>query len=485
MTFTLTDEQVAIVEAASSTRNNLLVVARAGAAKTTTLVEAAKAMPSAMGLVLAFNKSIADEMKQRLPENFKAQTLNGCGFQAWQRYIGRRCKVDGRKTYFLLRQEIEKLSKPDQDEAWELFSETLKGIGHAKMQGFIPKDGLPSAFRPITDEDTFFNIALPFEATDLQRRLIIDISKQSFKLAREGSIDFDDMLLGPAVSGVNFDYYTDILVDESQDLSMINHVLLRKIKKPKTRIIAVGDPCQAIYGFRGADTSSMKTLGELFEMEELYLTTSFRCASAIVENARWRAPDMRWPDWAKPGLVLRPESWAADDIPDGAAIICRNNAPLFSLALRLLRDGRYPELLGRDIVKSLLASMKKLGKPTLGRDEALASLRGWTASTKQRQRDHAQVDDQAMCMQIFIEATSSLGDAMALAENVMNRDGRIYLMTGHRSKGLEYETVFFLDSHLCQVKRDQDANIKYVIETRAKERLVYVTSETYGSPDAS
>lgn len=479
MTFTLTDEQIAIVEAAASTRDNLLVIARAGAAKTTTLVEAAKAMPQATGLVLAFNKSIADEMRQRLPSNFKAQTLNGCGFQAWQRYIGRRAKVDARKCYGLLREEIEKLAKPEQDEAWEFFSETLKGIGHAKMQGYIPKDNLPPAFRPLTSADDFYDIALPFEATDLQRMLIDKVSAASFKQARDGIVDFDDMLLGPAVAGVDFDYYTDILVDESQDLSMINHVLLRKLRKPRTRIIAVGDPCQAIYGFRGADTSSMKTLGEMFDMRELYLTTSFRCASSIVENARWRAPDMRWPDWAKPGLVLRPEHWSADDLPDGCAIICRNNAPLFKLALRLLRDGRYPELLGRDIVKSLLAQMKKLGKPTLGREEALASLRGWTASQKERQRDHAMVNDQAECMAIFIKATSSLGDAMALAENVMNRSGRIYLMTGHRSKGLEYETVLFLDSHLCKVDRDQDANIKYVIETRAKERLVYVESETY------
>lgn len=483
MTFTLTDEQVQIVSAAAETRENLLVVARAGAAKTTTLVELSKALTKSTGLSLAFNKAIADEMKKKLPENFKAQTLNGCGFQAWQRYIGRRCKVDGRKTYFMLREEIEKLPKPEADEAWEFFSETNKAISTAKMQGYIPKDGLPPAFRPLTDDFTFYEEVLPFEASPLQRMLIDTVSTKSFKLAREGHIDFDDMLLGPAVSGVSFDYYTDVLVDEAQDLSMINHVLIKKLMKPKTRLIAVGDPCQAIYGFRGADTSSMATLGAMFSMRELSLTTSFRCASAIVENARWRAPDMRWPDWAKPGLVLRPEAWSADDVPEGAAIICRNNAPLFSIALRLLRDGRYPELLGRDIVGNLLAQMKKLGKPKLTRDEALASLKGWIASAKTRQRDHNLVDDQALSMQIFIEATETLGDAMALAENVMNRSGRIYLMTGHRSKGLEYENVFFLDSHLCNVKRDQDANIKYVIETRAKDKLVYVTSDSYGAKE--
>jgi superfamily I DNA/RNA helicase len=481
MPFQLTDEQIAIVEAATSTRDNLLVVARAGAAKTTTLVEVTKALPRANGLVLAFNKAIADEMKTKLPGNFKAQTLNGCGFQAWQRYIGKRCRVDGRKCYELLRAEIETLPKLDADEAWDLFSETLKAIGQAKLQAYIPKAGLPPAFRPLTSAEDFYNTNLPFEATDLQRMLIDKISSQSFQLAIQGHVDFDDMLLGPAVAGVSFDYYSDVLVDEAQDLSFINHILLKKLRKPGTRIIAVGDPCQAIYGFRGADTSSMETLGEMFQMRELFLTTSFRCASSIVENARWRAPDMRWPDWAKPGLVLRPEAWSADDLPDGAAIICRNNAPLFRMALRLLRDGKYPELLGRDIVKSLLAQMKKLGKAKLTRDEALASLRGWTLAQKQRQREHTLVEDQAECMKIFIDATETLGDAMALAENVMSRSGRIYLMTGHRSKGLEYETVLFLDSALCRIDRDQDANIKYVIETRAKDKLVYVSTDNFRS----
>jgi ATP-dependent exoDNAse (exonuclease V) beta subunit len=52
-------------------------------------------------------------------------------------------------------------------------------------------------------------------------------------------------------------------------------------------------------------------------------------------------------------------------------------------------------------------------------------------------------------------------------------------MTGHKSKGLEFNRVWFLDPGLCRIDRDQDANIKYVIETRAKDFLAYVSTETF------
>ena len=42
-----------------------------------------------------------------------------------------------------------------------------------------------------------------------------------------------------------------------------------------------------------------------------------------------------------PGEILRPTTWKLEDIPDDAAIICRNNAPLFSLAIALLKTRRY------------------------------------------------------------------------------------------------------------------------------------------------
>ena len=81
-------------------------------------------------------------------------------------------------------------------------------------------------------------------------------------------------------------------------------------------------------------------------------------------------------------------------------------------------------------------------------------------------------------MNIMIRQTNTLGEAIEYLEALLSRKGRIYLMTGHKSKGLEFDRVWFLDKDLCRIERDQDANIKYVIETRAKTQLAYVTSDS-------
>src|SRR5260370_33590817 len=135
-----------------------------------------------------------------------------------------------------------------------------------------------------------------------------------------------------ALFGGSFPRFPTVLVDEYQDLSTVNIALLEKLAKG--RLGAVGDRWQSIYGFRGADTKAYETLKERFTMTERDLSISFRCPQVIVEAARWRAAIFKW---IKPGakyVVLK--SLDQSEIPDNAAGIFRNNAPLFSTAFRLL-----------------------------------------------------------------------------------------------------------------------------------------------------
>lgn len=476
MSFTLTAEQEEIISHVTTSTDNLLINARAGSAKTTTLIQIAEALPADTILSLAFNKKIKEEMKLRMPSNVTSMTLNGIGYNAWRRFLKKPVRFFGGKTYVALKAEIEKLDKREADEAWRRFSETMKGVAKSKQVGYIPEAS--AMVRPLVDEDEFYDHQLEYEATELQRALINRIATKSWREMMSGTLDFDDMLLGPALVGVAFDYYDTVLIDEAQDLSYINHILLKKIIRKRTRVVAVGDRHQAIYGFRGAETSSMPMLRKMFDMKLLTLTISFRCSKAVTENARWRAPDMRWPEWAKAGLVLHSGTWGSDDIPDGTAIICRNNAPLFSLAITLLREGRYPELAGRDIIKTVVNKMKKLGKKSMSAEHTLIGIDAWLSAEKLYHRDHKMLEDQAACMRIFVLETANLGEAMVFAEALTQQTGRIYLMTGHKAKGLEFEKVLFLDPQLCS-KEGQDPNIKYVIETRAIDTLVYVKSEDY------
>ena len=474
--FTPTAEQAAIIEFATAQTENLCVEARAGAAKTSTLVLLAEALPGTKILCLAFNKAIAEEMKSRLPSNCDSKTLHGLGFGVWQSFIGKRCKVDGRKDYFLLSRLVKSIEdQEERDEAFELLAETLDILRTAKQQGWLPQR-MKGHWKPLLDDDTFFS-GLPMEPTALQIELVRKVAEQSFRAALEGEIDFDDMIFCPALCAVSWPVYPLTLVDEAQDLAPINHHILRKLVR-RNRLIAVGDPCQAIYGFRGADTRSMGNLQNKFEMERLYLTISFRCARKITENAQWRAPDMQAPEWASEGLVLRHETWTADDLKPGDAIICRNNAPLFSLAIKLIERDQLPRIAGRDIGAPLVKLMKKLGKAQMLTPAALDALEAWEEKELKRARDGARgsIRDKAQVIRIMLIRTKTLGDAIAYLEHLLQRDGRIDLMTGHKSKGLEFGRVWFLDQHLCNLDHEQDANIKYVVETRCKNELHYIAS---------
>lgn len=476
--FTPTPEQAAIIEAAKSTNDNLAVIARAGAAKTSTLVMLAEALPSTSILCLAFNKKIAEEMTARLPSNCEAKTLHGLGYKAWQSFIRKSCKVNDKKVFFSLKEKIDGLTGDDKTAAYAMMSETLDFIKKAKSCGWLPENNL-GHWKPLLTDEQFF-ASLPMEPTALQISLIKAVCNDSWKRALNGEIDFDDMIFCPAICSVSWPTPPLTLIDEAQDLSPINHHILKKIVKNR-RIIAVGDPLQAIYGFRGADAQSMPKMVDMFSMKELRLTISFRCARKITENARWLAKDMRFPDWAVEGEVHRPERWSGDQIKSGDAIICRNNAPLFSMAIKMIEVGQLPELSGRDLAGPLKKIMTGLGKPNFLQIQALHALSEWRDNEKKRAREGAVggIEDRYDCLRVIIEKTKTLGDAIAYLEHLLTREGRVYLMTGHKSKGLEFDRVWFLDPQLCQITKDQDANIKYVIETRAKTFLSYVSKDTF------
>lgn len=472
----LTAEQETILDRVRTTSDNLAIEARAGAAKTTTLVEVAKVLSGKSILALAFNRKIATEMNERLPEGATARTLNALGDAAVRQFRGKYHKIEDKKCFELLTSFIRKLDPEDQEEAYDRFAETLAAIRTAKNEGYVP-EGAHALMRSLSSAEDFF-LSLDEEPSELQRDLINKVLRASLRMAlEEGFLDFaDQVYISTLHKSISFPRYDVVLVDEAQDLSELNHLMLGKIVRGSTRLICVGDPCQAIYGFRGADENSMTTMTSRFDLRTLYLTICFRCAPEIVENVRWRAPDMSAFEANPSGAVHHLEAWSLSDIADGDAVICRNNAPLFSLAVKLLGAGRSPELFSGDIVPGLVKIMKKLGKLTAPAAEARSALADWKDAEKSRSRSPGSVEDKADCISIFLEKAATLGDAINRIEEIARMSGRIKLMTGHRSKGLEFENVWFLDKQLLRPK-GQDLNLRYVIETRAKRVLRYVESE--------
>lgn len=476
MAFDPTPEQAAIVNAAKSTTDNLLVRALAGAAKTSTLVLIAQALPSTPILCLAFNKRIAVEMQERLPGNCESMTLNSLGHRVWAKAINKRLIVSTDKNYTILKTLIEEIkNKREKEAAYEAFSDLLKVIAIGKSSGYIPDGHFDQARGLMGDDDFFAELDDELNATeeDLVRRATIE----SIRRAMGGQIDFDDQILMPTVFPASFPQYPLVLIDEAQDLSALNHATLRKLARK--RLIAVGDECQAIYAFRGARSDSMQTLEQSFSMRKLILSISFRCPRAVVREAQWRAPHMRWPEWAKEGEILTKTAWTIEDLPDTATIICRNNAPLFSMAIKLLKNGRYPQVIGNDIGKNLLKTLTKFGDKTMPKEGVMMAIEGWRNEKLKKSRSPGRVHDQAECMIVFAQQGDDLGAAIAYAEYIMSAKGPIQMMTGHKAKGLEFNDVFILDRDLIRVGEGQEDNLLYVMQTRSKNRLVYITSEGF------
>lgn len=222
-------------------------------------------------------------------------------------------------------------------------------------------------------------------------------------------------------------------------------------------------------------------------MHEMTLSISFRCAQDIVKNAHWRVPHMRWPEWAKLGTVAELNEWGASDIPDNSAIICRNNAPLLKCALTLLRSGRGVHLVGTDLGPQLVKALKKLSPNLLlNREGVYEAIDLWEIEKLKKARDSGTVTDKAECLRVFAGFGETLGEAITYCECLFAAKGPIQLLSGHKAKGLEWGTTYHLDPHRIPSPwakegeaLEQELNVKYVIETRAREALYFVKLENF------
>jgi len=124
--------------------------------------------------------------------------------------------------------------------------------------------------------------------------------------------------------------------------------------------------------------------------------------------------------------------------------------------------------------------MKKLGSDEMSKSQTLSAIADWEAEKLDKESTTA--SDLAACMRVFAEHGSSLAQAISYAEHVLAQKGKIRMMTGHKSKGLEFDYVIHLDSWLVRSGHrgapasDQDKNLDYVISTRSKDTLVEIAS---------
>ncbi len=77
-----------------------------------------------------------------------------------------------------------------------------------------------------------------------------------------------------------------VFVDEYQDTNTAQTLILKAVARSGAVVFAIGDPDQAIYGFRGADVSNFHRFSEDFPgTREIVLTTNYRSSQNILDAA--------------------------------------------------------------------------------------------------------------------------------------------------------------------------------------------------------
>jgi DNA helicase II / ATP-dependent DNA helicase PcrA len=514
-----TDEQMAIIDAVARGQDNLMISAYAGTAKSTTLEMAAPGVRT-QGLALAFNKKIATELQTRLPPNFKAQTLNSIGHGAWVRTLDRpTITLDDRK----LGKIVTAIAKEQKLQLATWQWDTIRDAVKIAMQNGLSPKNMGQPFIMDTEEnwkEIFDVAAMDSSDFDFLYPLAWDTLMASIDMAKAGQMSFDDQIYCPTILGGNWPRYPRVFVDEAQDLSPLNHRMLSLICTGL--LAAVGDSRQAIYAFRGADSKSMNNMRALRpDWVDLNLTLTFRCPRSIVARQQSHAPGYT----AAPGNVdglfhqFPPRhddggeekggwSWndlkakAADINARDIAILCRNNAPLMSMAFKLIRNGIGCQMLGRDIGRGLIQLTTKLCKDDETSIVTFSDrLTKWLdkecaiAEANDKPQRVEQLTDKAECLRATIEGSSpsTAGELRSVLGRIFSREhGEVMLSSVHRAKGLEWPLVAHIDpwripskqAQMAAARGDsaplvQENNLRYVAETRTKHTLINADVEDF------
>lgn len=446
-----------------------VVIARAGSGKTSTIVEGFKYVPRGKKcLMVAFNKSIAEELKQRAPSYIDTLTLHSLGFRAIKQSFGADVILENDKCNELIKTLI-----GDDYDLWEVNQSIAKCVSLCK--GFLVDT--PSKVGDLIDK---FGI----ETFEYSRDKFIELVLKTLALckAKKKVIDFDDMIWFPFVYRLNVGKFDVVFVDEAQDLNQAQIAMVLSANKMDGRIIAVGDPAQSIYQFRGADSEAIPNFIDKLGAKTLPLSVSYRCPRLVINIAKEVVPDIEAAPNAKDGTVEEvPAEQLIKLVQPGDFVLSRTNAPLIKYCLALLRAGRPANIQGRDIGSNLIYFIKKSKAKTI--NSFIDYVNSWREIEVKRllseKKDSMVAIDKAECLLNLCEGTLSIKDLKETIEKLFNDvddSSKVVFSTTHKAKGLERDRVFVLTNtyRYGPGVEGEEANLWYVAVTRSKDSLFLV-----------
>lgn len=460
-----TPEQQAIIDAFRK-EQSVTIVAAAGSGKTTTLRMLAQASKQ-RGLYLAYNRAIADDAARSFPQGTLCKTAHSMAYRVYGQQFRHRLngpRVPAAQAARILRVNDalridDKTLQPKQ--LTRLALEAVARFCHSADAEVQPWH-VPSVTGLETgpQRDAIRSAVWPFA-----RRAWEDLRQIDGQL--KFSHDCYLKIWGLSSPRLPYDF---ILYDEAQDA---NPVVLDVVRQQDAQIIPVGDPNQAIYGWRGA----VDAMDQFKTDTTLTLSKSFRFGPAIAAEAnKWLGilgSQLRVEGFERISSVLR-------DLPNPDAVLCRSNAKAIEQVMEAIKDHRRVALVGGGDDMLRLAQAAVGLKAGIGTDHPeLFAFHTWGEV-----QDYAENDAAGADLKVFVKLIDDHGPD-AIIDTLQRLDGDerradVIISTAHKAKGREWDAVkVATDFREPKPNEDgspgvvtrEDAMLAYVTVTRAKLSL--------------
>jgi DNA helicase II / ATP-dependent DNA helicase PcrA len=387
-------------EAVTTTEGPLLVIAGAGSGKTRVLTHRIAHLLGAAGaraneiLAITFTNKAAGEMRERV-DTMLGGRARGSWIMTFHSACGRMLRSEAQRLGY--RSNFTIYDSADQLRVVKGCLEELE----RDPKRFVPRgihSQISNAKNQLIGPDDFAaRVASFYDQT------VADVyGLYQRRLFASNAVDFDDMLMLTVDALERFPEAREqwqkrfryILVDEYQDTNHAQYRLLQILAEKHKNVMAVGDPDQSIYAFRGADIRNIMEFERDFPgtrtiaLEQNYRSTNaiLRASNAVIAQNRERKEKTLWSELGEgdPVRVLETEDEHAEArfvaaeiaafVEEGysgreVAVVYRTNAQSRVLEDVLVRQGIGYQVIGgprfyeRAEVKDLIAYLQAIDNP--------------------------------------------------------------------------------------------------------------------------
>jgi hypothetical protein len=461
--FRATAEQLAAVEA-FALGSDMVLEAGAGAGKTSTLKLMATARPKLRGIYVAYNAAIAKDAKASFPATVDCRTAHAFanrwtvdqwGYQVLQARL-KAPRVPAHKTARILGvNDVLKLGPERMITPYQLARIAMETAGRycTSADTEIGHWHVPrvNGAEDKADRDALIKVVLP-----LARKAWVDLSRPTGELRFTHDVYLKMWALTDPVLPADY-----VLLDEAQDSVPVVAKVFNQ--QTGTQKVAVGDSCQAIYGWRGAKDA----MAGMRVDHRLFLTQSFRFGPAIADEAN------KWLELLSAKLRLTGTPAIASKLHPMSrpnAVLCRSNAEAVTRLMKFHEAGVPAAIVGggNDVRWLAEAAIELQTKGRTSHPE-LCAFTSWGMVQDYVENDHGGGD---LAVAVKLIDTYGAEEIMAAIDrSVPESRASIVLSTAHKAKGREWNSVqIATDFH----KPSSDAQGRQVEPAPEESMLAYV-----------